>query len=151
MNENNQMQIVTGILCFIFLGFWVHNSSFYLIHFLIYNLKYSCKNHSFFFFQRNTCESVFPVLSWKYWEILERCPLHPIKHWYLYHILCNIAFIYISFRGISHIAQLSLALEGLYWNVEYGNGPRKGMLYVGYFEQCWVYLAHSLNAVFSDV
>lgn len=48
----------------------------------------------------------------------------------LQHIFC------VSFRVITHMAQLSFDLEGLCWKMEYGNGPGKGMIYLGYFEQC---------------
>ena len=34
------------------------------------------------------------------------------------------------------MAQLVLDLEGLRANVEYGNGPRIGIIYLGHFKQC---------------
>ena len=46
------------------------------------------------------------------------------------HVFC------ISFRVITHMAQLVLDLEGLRANVEYGNGPRIGIIYLGHFKQC---------------
>lgn len=57
----------------------------------------------------------------------------------------------ISFGDITHVAQLSPNLEVLCGNVEYGNGPRKGMINLRSFEQCQAYLVNPLNAVLGDL